>query len=66
MTNTSERKKDVTADVRRTYDHPVQKSIWEFIDEIISEVPDSVLNSLPADGAERHDHYLHGTREKET
>jgi hypothetical protein len=66
MSNMTEPEKEVTADVRRAYASVADKPIWEIIDQIISDVPEAVLNSLPTDGAERHDHYLHGTREKET
>ncbi|HJQ34640.1 MAG TPA: hypothetical protein VJ866_20835 [Pyrinomonadaceae bacterium] len=41
--------------------NPSPAAIWEVIDEVISGVPDEVLNRLPADGAERHDHYLRDT-----
>lgn len=40
---------------------PPPATVWEAIDDIMSDVPDEVLNRLPADGAERHDHYLRGT-----
>jgi hypothetical protein len=40
------------------------KSLWEVIDEVMGDLPEAVLSSLPADGSERHDHYLYGTREK--
>jgi hypothetical protein len=40
--------------------NPSPASIWEVVDEIMSRVPDEVLNRLPTDGATRHDHYLRG------
>lgn len=44
--------------------NPSAKSIWDEIDEIMNGVPDEVLSRLPADGAERHDHYLRGAHER--
>jgi hypothetical protein len=65
MPNISEPEKEVTANAPRTYEEQAHKPIWEIIDEIISEVPEDILNSLPADGAERHDDYLRSLREHE-
>jgi hypothetical protein len=42
------------------------RPIWEAIDDIMRRVPEEVLRRLPADGAEQHDQYLYGTREKAT
>jgi hypothetical protein len=65
MSNITEPEKEVAADAHRIYEEEAHKSIWEIIDEVISDVPEAVLNSLPADGAERHDYYLHATGEQE-
>lgn len=65
MSNITEPEKEVTAEVLRACENLAHRPIWEIIDEIMSNVPEAVLNRLPADGAERHDYYLHGTREKE-
>ncbi len=40
--------------------NPSPTTIWEAVDEIMSRVPDEILNRLPTDGAARHDHYLRG------
>lgn len=37
------------------------KSIGEIIDELMSDVPDDVLNRLPVEGAAQHDHSIYGT-----
>ena len=37
------------------------KPIWEVIEEIVADLPESVLEKLPVDGAEQHDHYIYGT-----
>ena len=37
------------------------KPIGEIIDELMSDVPDEVLDRLPVDGAAQHDHYIYGT-----
>ena len=39
-------------------------SIWEAIDDIMRRVPEEVLNRLPTDGAEQHDHYLYDSPKK--
>jgi hypothetical protein len=71
MSNISETEKEVAvkerrsaARKRRSHENPADRPIWEVIGEIMGNVPEAVLNRLPADGAERHDHYLHGTHEK--
>lgn len=45
-------------------EEPPQKDdrpIWEIIDEIRMGIPEDVLDKLPTDGAEQHDHYIYGT-----
>ncbi len=37
------------------------RPIGEIIDELMSDVPDEVLDRLPVDGAAQHDHYVYGT-----
>jgi Arc/MetJ-type ribon-helix-helix transcriptional regulator len=37
------------------------RPIGEIIDELMSDVPDDVLDRLPVDGAAQHDHYIYGT-----
>jgi Arc/MetJ-type ribon-helix-helix transcriptional regulator len=37
------------------------RPIGEIIDELMGDVPAEVLDRLPADGAEQHDHYAYGT-----
>jgi hypothetical protein len=44
--------------------NPSPAAIWEVIDEVMSGVPDEVLERLPTDGAERHNHYLRGTHKE--
>lgn len=36
------------------------KPIGEIIDELMSDLPDEVLDRLPVDGAAQHDHYIYG------
>jgi hypothetical protein len=40
------------------------RSIWEAIDAIMCCVPAEVLDRLPEDGAEQHDHYLYDSPKK--
>jgi hypothetical protein len=37
------------------------RPIGAIIDELMSDVPDEVLDQLPVDGAAQHDHYIYGT-----
>jgi Arc/MetJ-type ribon-helix-helix transcriptional regulator len=37
------------------------RPIGEIIDELMSDVPAEVLDRMPIDGAEQHDHYVYGT-----
>jgi hypothetical protein len=32
-----------------------------FIEELIADIPQEVLDTLPTDSAEQHDHYIYGT-----
>ena len=38
-----------------------RKPIWEVAAEIMADLPPEVLEQLPVDGAEQHDHYIYGT-----
>ncbi|MBV8855730.1 MAG: hypothetical protein JOZ02_02110 [Acidobacteria bacterium] len=60
MSNISRREKTIPVEEESEV-NPSPAAIWDVIDEVMSSVPDEVLNRLPADGAERHDHYLRGT-----
>jgi putative addiction module CopG family antidote len=42
------------------------QSIGAIIDELMSDMPDEVLDRLPVDGAAQHDHYLYGTPKRPT
>jgi hypothetical protein len=35
------------------------KPIWEVADDILKDIPEEVLETLPTDGAEKHDYYLY-------
>ena len=35
------------------------KPIWEVADDIIKDIPEEVLETLPSDGAEKHDYYIY-------
>jgi Arc/MetJ-type ribon-helix-helix transcriptional regulator len=37
------------------------KPIWEVFEEISASIPEEEWAKLPTDGAEQHDHYIHGT-----
>jgi hypothetical protein len=40
-------------------------AIWDKIEEIMRDVPDDVLASIPTDGSINVDHYLYGSPKKE-
>ncbi len=41
-------------------------TIGQFIDQVMADLPDEVLDRLPVDGAEQHDHYIYGTPKRTT
>ena len=46
--------------------HPTGRvAIWEKIEEIMRDVPDEVLASIPTDGSINVDHYLYGVSRKQ-
>ncbi len=40
------------------------RPIWEVFENIMSDVPQEVLDALPTDAAEQHDHYIYGLPKK--
>ena len=38
-----------------------EQPFLQFIEELTADIPPEVLETLPTDGAEQHDHYLYGT-----
>lgn len=38
-----------------------EKPIWEVAADLVCDIPEDVLRSVPADGAAEHDHYLYAT-----
>ena len=40
------------------------RTLGELADELLKDVPREVIEQLPVDGAENHDHYLYGARKK--
>ena len=49
-----------TPSVMRDSSLPAQKPVWEWIQDLTADVPDSEWDKLPTDLAEQHDHYLYG------
>jgi hypothetical protein len=64
MSNINKQEKEPNSQERKPLANPPPTVIWEVIDAIMSGLPDEVLDRLPADGAERHDDYLRGERDK--
>ena len=48
---------------RRQQEQP--KPFASFIEELVADIPPDILATLPADGAEQHDHYIYGTPKRE-
>lgn len=42
------------------------KPIWDVFAEIVKELPAKVLNALPTDTAENHDHYIYGAPKRKS
>lgn len=43
-----------------------EQSFAGFIETLVSDIPSETINSLPADSAAEHDHYIYGSPKKET
>jgi hypothetical protein len=43
---------------------PPRRSMLDIVKEIKETIPEEVLENLPVDGAENHDHYLYGAPKK--
>lgn len=41
------------------------KPIWEVAAELVRDIPQDVLNSVPTDGAAQHDHYLYAADKRD-
>jgi hypothetical protein len=41
-------------------EHLAHKPIWQVAQELMTDVPAEIINQLPTDGAEQHDHYIYG------
>lgn len=35
-----------------------EQPLWQFIEELVADIPPNVLDTLPTDGAVEHDHYI--------
>lgn len=42
-----------------------EQPFWMYVEDLITDIPPEVLDTLPTDGAEQHDHYLYGTPKHE-
>lgn len=52
----------VPRDVLASENH--SRPIWEVFEETMKDLPADILASLPADGAEQHDHYVYGVAKR--
>jgi len=37
------------------------RPVWQLVEELLESIPKEVLDQLPTDGSEQHDHYIYGT-----
>ena len=42
-----------------------KQSLGTFAEQLVADIPEDVLNNLPADSAQQHDHYIYGTPKRE-
>jgi len=42
-----------------------EKPIWEVAADLVRDIPDDVLSTVPTDGAAQHDHYLYGAKKRD-
>jgi len=50
--------------IESTEDKKDPRPIWEVIEDIFRDMPKEVLDAMPVDGAENHDHYIYGWPKK--
>jgi predicted DNA-binding antitoxin AbrB/MazE fold protein len=43
----------------------VDKPIWQVAEDLVCDIPQDVLNSIPTDGAAQHDHYLYAAPKRD-
>ncbi len=43
---------------------PPRRTLWDMIRERVARIPEDVLERMPTDGSENHDHYIYGTPKK--
>jgi len=36
------------------------QSLGAFVEELVADLPEDILENLPSDSAEQHDHYIYG------
>ena len=49
------------AKMKHHHQQEQRKPFWQFIEELIADIPQEVLDTMPTDGAEQHDHYVYGS-----
>ena len=42
-----------------------EKPIWDVAADLVRDIPEDVLNSIPTDGAAQHDHYLYAAPKRD-
>lgn len=55
------RQQAVTPDAASRPSSQLQKPVWETFEEFADQLPETVTQTLPTDGAAQIDHYLYGT-----
>ena len=49
------------AKIKHNRSQEQSKPFARFIEELTADIPQEVLDNLPTDSAEQHDHYIYGT-----
>ena len=42
----------------------VEKPIWEVAEDLVRDIPEEALESVPVDGAAQHDHFLYASAKR--
>ena len=43
----------------------IDKPIWQVAEDLVRDIPQDVLDSIPTDGAAQHDHYLYAAPKRD-
>jgi hypothetical protein len=64
VTRLSAEQQEEVLEFVQKFDPPHQTTLWDAVKDLVADIPDDVLDKLPTDGSENHDHYLYGAPKK--